>query len=93
MFININPEKDKPEGSYFGIVVTDGYDWHQCYSWAWEVANFWSGNRSVYECFPDIDWSDMSEEAGVMHQCIAIAEKLTDMPKKRFFEKKIVVEA
>ena len=86
-FINTNPELNKPQGSYFGICVTDGYDWNQCYSWAWECDQYFESERTAWECFPDVPQKD---EVGFMHQIIAICEKLTDMPKKRFFKSKLL---
>lgn len=82
--------------SYFGIVVTNGYDWHQCYSWAWEVRTYWGvekdgRSRSVHKSFPEVDWEE--DEVGLMHQCMAIERGLTDRPMKRFFEKRVIVDA
>lgn len=103
--MNVNPELGKPEGSYFGIVVTDGYDWHQCYSWAWECAKYWDTDsktgesRSVHDAFPDVKWDRWDEkkkcvirgeERGLMEQVMAINKKLTDRPKKVFFEKTVI---
>ena len=81
LFLDINPELGKPQGSYFGLTVTDGYDWHICYSYAWEIKTYFDGDRSVHKCFPDIPEEDFD---GMMHQCIAIKQGLTDMPEKRF---------
>ena len=86
--------------SYFGIVVTDGYDWNQCYSWAWECATYWDtdsktgGSRSVYEAFPDVEWQDAKSEndqPGAMNQIMAIELGLADRPAKIFFEKKVII--
>lgn len=90
MFLNINPEEGKPQGSYFGITVTDGYDIHECYSWAWECMTYWNWNQTAYEAFPDINWNDDAEKQAAAQQIIAICEKLTDRPAKRFFIKKSV---
>lgn len=87
MLININPEKERPEGSYFGIIVTDGYDWGQCYSYAWEIKTYFN-DVGVYESFPDINWDE--DSAGVMHQCIAIDQELAEMPEPRFFRKEVI---
>ena len=46
-------------------------------------------SRSVHEAFPDVDWE--KDQRGLMEQVIAINEKLTDRPKKVFWEKKTVV--
>lgn len=85
----------EPQGSYFGLTVTDGYDWHQCYSWAWECRNYWDRDkngdfRTAGDAFPDANWKE--DELGIMHQVIAICEGLADRPKKRFFEKTLVVD-
>ena len=90
MFLNINPEEGKPQGTYFGISVTDGYDIHQCYSWAWECMNYWTLYRSAYECFPDIKWSDSSEKNAAAQQIIAICEGLAERPARRFFAKEVI---
>lgn len=90
--MNINPELGKPEGSYFGLVVTDGYDWNQCYSWAWECLTYFGGGRdsfsgnlrSFWKCFPDCDWKE--NQVGLAHQAMAIHAGLTEMPEARFFE-------
>ena len=97
MFININPKPGKPEGSYFGISVTDGYDVHQCYSWAWECMTYWGTEKdgrsqSVYKALPDIDWRDDDEEKAASQQIIAICEKIAERPEKRFFFKTVIVE-
>lgn len=93
--VNTRPEIGGIQGSYFGLVVTDGYDWHQCYSWAWENRVYWdvdsrTGNsRSVHEAFPDVDWKE--DERGVMEQVLAIAEGYAERPRKVFYEKTVVV--
>ena len=71
----------EPKGSYFGIVVTDGLDWHQCYSWAWEIKQYFNG-IGVFESFKDVNWEE--DLTGIMHQCIAITLGFAEMPDKRF---------
>ena len=92
--MNIRPEIGGIQGSYFGLVVTDGYDWHQCYSWAWECAMYFDvdsrtqKSRSVREAFPDIDWKN--DDRGAMEQILAIDEGYVERPAKVFFEKVVI---
>lgn len=86
MFLNINPDKGKPEGSYFGISVFDGYNWHECYSYAWEIRMYFNG-IGIYESFPEMTEDDVP---GIMHQCIAINQGYAEMPEERFFKKEII---
>lgn len=75
------------------IVVTDGYDWDRCYSWAWEIRQYWDTTKggdfwSVHDAFPDINWDD--DQRGLMEQCMAIILGLAERPAKRFFQKKVI---
>lgn len=79
------------------MVIPDEYDWDYCYSYAWQVRQYWDMDSegcsvSVFKAFPDIDWDDEEEMTGAMHQCIAICQGLTDRPEDRFFFEEVLVD-